>query len=371
VTDTKGLVARLQRRVHKGLTLDVDLRVDDECVVLFGSSATGKTSLLRSIAGLDQPDSGRILLDGKPIFDSSSNLNLPLRDRHIGMISQKHSLFPHLDVSANIRFGLSHWPRPESERRVAEIARLCGLADLISSRIEWLSGGECQRVALARALAPRPRLLLCDEPFSSLDLPARSLLVDSFRSIRSSEHIPTLFVTHSTAEAVTLGDRMLLFESGKILASCPPIDAFGLGWPDGSPSLDLLNTLAGSVAGESSDALATRIQLTNGPELLVPRLNRPHGAPVLLLIRAEDILLADSAEGAPLLSARNIIPGVVDRILTHGAEAEVLVRTGSTQWIVSLVSGAVAEMGLAPGSNCALVIKARSCRVVDRPVVGP
>src|SRR4029077_20020033 len=133
-------------------------------------SGAGKTTLLRLIAGLDAPDGGRIRLGDAVLFDSGAKINQRLRDRRVGMIFQDDLLFPHLSVAANIRFGLKEQPRAQAESRLAEVAALCGVAALLDRRPETLSGGERQRVGLARALAPRPRLLLCDEPVSALDL---------------------------------------------------------------------------------------------------------------------------------------------------------------------------------------------------------
>src|SRR5271157_5446180 len=150
------------------------------------------------------------------------NSDEPLRLRRIGMIFQDDLLFPHLNVAANIRFGLRGASRAERQSRLAEIAALCGVEHLLDRRPSTLSGGERQRVGLARTLAPRPRILLCDEPVSALDLPNRQTLIERLRAVQNSEGIPVLYVTHSPAEAVTVGTRLFLLERGRVLAEGPP-----------------------------------------------------------------------------------------------------------------------------------------------------
>ncbi len=151
-------------------------------------------------------------------------INRPLRSRRVALVFQDDLLFPHLDVAANLRFGLNGWPRGEITRRVSEIAMLCGVDHLLTRWPVTLSGGERQRVGLARALAPRPKLLLCDEPVSALDLDARYELLDRLEQVRAAEAIPALYVTHSPAEALTVGSRLFLLEAGRIMASGPPLD---------------------------------------------------------------------------------------------------------------------------------------------------
>ncbi len=218
------LNVRVGHRVHPGLLLELSLRLGREIGVVFGRSGAGKTTLLRLIAGLTTPDAGKIRLENSTVFDSSRRVNQPLRFRRIGMIFQDDCLFPHLNVAANIRFGLKGWPRRQADARLAHVAALCGVENLVERRPETLSGGERQRVGLARALAPRPRLLLCDEPVSALDLANRHALLERIRAVQRAEETPILYVTHSPAEAIALGSRLFLLEEGRIVAEGPPLD---------------------------------------------------------------------------------------------------------------------------------------------------
>jgi molybdate transport system ATP-binding protein len=354
--------------VHDGLTIDAELSVGNECVVLFGPSGAGKSTLLRVIAGLARPDEGFVSLGGRPMFDSSRGLRLPLRDRRVGMIFQNPLLFPHLTVAQNLRFGLGGRSRAEAEARTGQVADLCGVTGLLARKPATLSGGEAQRVALARALAPRPALLLADEPFSALDEPARIALGERLRRVRQAEGVPLLLVTHSPSEAVALGDRLLLMDRGRLVAEGPPLETLAAWKTAGKSALDrpglgLRNLLPARVSGPTPDGLATRLALDGGPELIVPALGRAPGAAVLVEVRADDILLARGP--TPGLSARNLLAGEVVRVVGHGPEAEVVVSTGRVRWIVSVVEGAMGALGLAPGQAVGLVIKARSCRVVE------
>lgn len=364
MSEPPKLDVRLTRRVHSRLTIEAALRLASECGVVFGPSGAGKTSLLRAIAGLDRPDSGRVTIGDHTIFDASRRANVPLRGRRIGMIFQDDRLFPHLSVARNIGFGLSAWSRREASSRIEEMAGLCGVAHLLTRDPATLSGGERQRVGLARALAPRPRLLLCDEPVSALDLDARFALIERLRTLQRAEAIPVLYVTHSPAEAVALGSRLFLLDTGRIVDEGEPLDVLARRDCLGD---ELRNIVPASVAGHDPTTGETFLRLGDGdgPVLIVPHASAPVGQRLAVAIRADDILLALGPIAQ--LSARNRIAGTVERLIAHGSEREVLVRTGPVVWIVSVVASATAALDLRPGTEVQLIIKARSCRPIAPP----
>jgi molybdate transport system ATP-binding protein len=349
------------------LRIDVSFKLASAIGVLFGASGAGKTTLLRLIAGLSKPDQGHIVLDGETLFDASRKRNQPMRRRRIGMIFQEDLLFPHLKVIDNVRFGLKGWAGADAKPRVSEVASVCGIEHLLDRWPATLSGGESQRVGLARALAPRPRLLLCDEPVSALDLANRVVMLERLRDVQRAESIPILYVTHSPSEAVSLGTELFLLDQGKITARGLPLDILDrmLGGRQGVPAAsELRNVFAGIVESHEPAEAATRVQLADGPELIVPYLERPIGSQVYVSVRGDDILLA--RQPVVGLSARNQITGVVERIVPHGTQAEVIVRTGGLCWMVSLVAPAVAQLELVSGSSVWIIVKARSCHVFDR-----
>ena len=204
-TDHAAVVAGVARRYGPIAAVDgVDLELRrGEMLTVLGPSGCGKTTLLRLVAGFERPDAGGIEIDGRVV--AGPRRHLPPEGRRIGMVFQESALFPHLDVAANIGFGL---PRRGRETRVAELVALVGLAGLQQRMPHELSGGQQQRVALARALAPDPALILFDEPFSSLDATLRAQLRGEVRDILRAAGATTLFVTHDQSEALEISDRV-------------------------------------------------------------------------------------------------------------------------------------------------------------------
>ncbi|HWH75566.1 MAG TPA: ABC transporter ATP-binding protein [Methylibium sp.] len=187
-----------------------------EIGVLIGPSGCGKTSLLRAIAGLEPIDEGQITLDGAALADAARHTHLAPEARRIGMVFQDYALFPHLTVAQNVAFGLPHLGRAERTRRVQELLDLVGLGAAAQRAPHQLSGGQQQRIALARALAPSPRLLLLDEPFSSLDVDLRERLAQELRAILKQTGTTALFVTHDQLEAFALGDVIGVMHRGRL-----------------------------------------------------------------------------------------------------------------------------------------------------------
>ncbi len=194
-------------RVVKDFNLAVE---KGEFISLLGPSGCGKTTVLRMVAGFETPSVGRIVIGGKDV------VNLRPNQRNIGMVFQSYALFPNLTVAQNIAFGLkvAGKPRAESDERVAEMLKLIGLTDLGGRYPFQLSGGQQQRVALARAIAPRPQVLLLDEPLSALDAKVRVSLRNEIRSIQKALGITTIFVTHDQEEALSMSDRVVVMHEG-------------------------------------------------------------------------------------------------------------------------------------------------------------
>jgi thiamine transport system ATP-binding protein len=186
----------------------------DEIVSLLGPSGCGKSTLLRVIAGLQRPDAGTVRFDGEDLT------SVPTHRRRFGLMFQDYALFPHKDVAGNVGFGLrmQGLDSAEIDRRVGEALELVGLSGWQERKVDFLSGGEAQRVALARTLAPRPRLVLLDEPLGSLDRMLRDRLVVEVREILVGAGIPAVYVTHDHDEAERVSDRTLLMRAGRIVA---------------------------------------------------------------------------------------------------------------------------------------------------------
>jgi putative spermidine/putrescine transport system ATP-binding protein len=184
-----------------------------ETLVLLGPSGCGKTTLLRLIAGLEMPDAG-----GQVLFDGKDVTRLPIERRNVGMVFQSYALFPNMDVTGNIGYGLRvrGFAKNEVQKRVAEMLEMMQLTEFRNRSIDALSGGQRQRVALARAIAPRPQVLLLDEPLSALDARLREQLRQEIDTLLRALGITAIYVTHDQSEAMALGDRICVMDAGRI-----------------------------------------------------------------------------------------------------------------------------------------------------------
>ena len=194
------------------LPIDMDITAGGT-LVLLGPSGCGKTTLLRLIAGLEVPDAG-----GQVLFDGKDVTRLPIERRNVGMVFQSYALFPNMDVTGNIGYGLRvrGTPKNEVQKRVAEMLEMMQLTEFRHRSIDALSGGQRQRVALARAIAPRPQVLLLDEPLSALDARLRDQLRQEIDTLLRALGITAIYVTHDQSEAMALGDRICVMEAGRI-----------------------------------------------------------------------------------------------------------------------------------------------------------
>jgi ABC-type sulfate/molybdate transport systems ATPase subunit len=209
-----------------GFHLAVKFQAGNTTLGLLGPSGSGKSMTLRAIAGLETPDHGRIVLHGRVLFDSATGINLPARQRRIGLLFQNFALFPHLTVAENIAFGLRRLSQVERTRRVEKhiaAAHLGGLADRFPA---FLSGGENQRVALARALAIEPAALLLDEPLSALDTHLRSALERQLRETLAAYKGSSIFVSHNVEEAYRVCDKLVVLAEGHVEADGPKEEIF-------------------------------------------------------------------------------------------------------------------------------------------------
>lgn len=223
--DASAVALRLHgvtRRFGPVLAVDgVDLDVAaGSLTALLGPSGCGKTTVLRLVAGLLVPDAGTIAIAGTTV--AGPGIDVPPERRQVGMVFQDHALFPHLDVRANVAFGLVRAAAAARDRRVDEVLELVGLGGYGTRRTDELSGGQAQRVALARALAPAPRLLLLDEPFSRLDATLRAAVRDEVRAILREARQTALLVTHDQDEALAMADRVAVMADGRVHQAADP-----------------------------------------------------------------------------------------------------------------------------------------------------
>lgn len=259
---------------------DVSLHVvQGEILAIVGPSGCGKTTTLRLIAGFERPDRGEIRMEGRLL--SHPNRFIPPEKRHIGVVFQDYALFPHLTVYENVAFGLRNQTPEQVRGRVSEMLELVGLSRLAKRMPHELSGGERQRVALARALAPRPRVLLLDEPFSSLDMDLRLKLREEVRLLLKGIQLTALFVTHDQEEALFMGDRLAVMNQGVVQQLDRPETIFSQPVnPFVAEFMGNANFLPGRIVEEG---IETEIGL------IPQRVALPVGSMVEVAVRADDI----------------------------------------------------------------------------------
>lgn len=209
-----SLQAAIKKR-FSGFSLDVSLNTDGGVMGILGASGSGKSMTLKCIAGIETPDEGRIVLNGRVLFDSEKHINLPPQKRKVGYLFQNYALFPNMTVETNIAAGLLG-SKEEKQEAVARMIRLFKLEGLEKRYPSQLSGGQQQRVGLARALAANPSLMLLDEPFGAIDAINRTKLQDELLKIHERAGLTCMFVTHDVTEALKLGTRIMIMNQGKI-----------------------------------------------------------------------------------------------------------------------------------------------------------
>lgn len=358
---TGTLTVDVRRHVVQA-RLDVDLS-PGHVTVLFGPSGSGKTTILRAIAGLDRIDAGRIAWDGQT-WDDGHRRVVPTRARRVGLLFQDHALFPHMSVAANVGYGVTGVSRDMRAVRVDEALRAVQAGHLTGRpTVRGLSGGEAQRVALARTLAPRPHLLLLDEPLSSLDSPTRVGLRTELRHILVTEGIPSIVVTHDRAEALALGDTAAVVIDGTIRQSGPVADVFDRpANADVARVVGIETALSGRVA--SLDQGLARVRV--GPHLLTSVATEPLavGDDVYVCIRAEDISL-DTGPMSPSTSPRNHLPATVVSIAHEGALVRVTLDAG-LHLVSAITRPSAEELQITPGRQVTAVIKSTSVHLIAR-----
>lgn len=349
-----GIVATF-RLDWPGFTLDVDLALPGRGVAaLFGHSGSGKTTLLRCIAGLERTPRGRLVVNGETWQDAGRWV--PTHARPLGYVFQEASLFPHLTVLGNLRYGLKRMAGPQ---RVSldHAIELLGIAPLLERKPDRLSGGERQRVAIARALAVSPRLLLMDEPLAALDLQRKQEILPYLERLHDELDIPVLYVSHSPDEVARLADHIVAMDSGKVQATGPLGETLA--------RLDLPVRL-GEDAGVVIDAVVAerderwhlvRVEFAGG-SLWVRDNGLPIGHHARVRILARDVSLAHSrGEDTSILNA---LPARVAAIAddTHPAQALVRLEVGNAALIARVTHRSADHLGLRPGMDVWAHIKA-------------
>ena len=332
-------------RVQRGdFTLDVELSVaGGQTVAVLGPNGAGKTSLLRALAGLDEMN-GRVALDGKVLEDTARGIHVPAERRRVGLVFQDHVLFPHLSILENVAFGLRAQRRPDATATAQKLLDDAKLGDRARALPGALSGGQGQRIALLRALATEPRLLLLDEPLSSLDVSVRAEVrrelgrqLASFRGVR-------ILVTHDPLEAIALADSLVVLERGAIVQSGTPDEVTARPRSRFVADLAGVNLLRGEANGD-------QVRLRDG-ELLAAA--GAGAGEVFAVIHPHAVAIyRNRPDGTP----RNVWEGTIESLDSYGERVRLRVNC-AVPLVAEVTPGAVRELGLKAGAGVWVAVKA-------------
>ncbi len=337
-------------------SLEATFTSEGGVTALFGRSGSGKTSIIRIIAGLIRPDHGRVSLDGTVLADSDSGVFVPRHRRRFGYVFQEARLFPHLSVRQNLNYGRWFAPAGERSESFDGVVDLLGIAELLDRRPAKLSGGEKQRVAIGRALLSSPRLLLMDEPLAALDEARKAEILPYIERLRDETRIPVIYVSHSIAEVARLANRVVVMRDGKVETIGAAVDIFSqLSGPLAADRREAGVLLEGRVESMDDRHRLTVVAVKTA-RLFVPGQVAAVGRPVRVHIPARDVMLATARpEG---LSALNILDGEVRDIgaAVDGA-VEVKVDCGGDIVAARITQFSVERLGLRVGLPIHAIIK--------------
>lgn len=357
-TDTSSLALTIDQRLGN-FRLQADLRLPAFGVTgIFGTSGSGKTSLLRLIAGLDHPDSGAIHLGEQVLLDTQRGVFVPAHKRRIGVVFQEARLFPHYRVRGNLTYGMP----AHAAARFDEIVELLGIAALLERMPGTLSGGEARRVAIGRALLSDPQLLLMDEPLTGLDGARKEELLRYITQLAQRVDIPIIYVSHAPQEITAIADHLVLMKEGQIQASGPLptlLQRFDLTHALGG--FDAASILEGTVEAYDSHYDLTRIKLNNTHKLIVPGTSGAIGSRLKVRILARDIAL--SLAPTTGTSYRNQLPATIDAMATMPETphtVELKLTLGDFHLRARLTRKSWDEMGLYIGKDVTALIRSVS-----------
>lgn len=326
--------------------------------LIIGPTGSGKTTLLEAIAGHEPLRRGRIALRDEDVTTAAPET------RRVGFVYQHYHLFPHLTVGENIGYGLRREAPDARTGRIRDLAETLGLVPLLSRSVRGLSGGEQQRIALARALAPRPNILLLDEPFAAVDPATRRVLRRELRALHEREGITTLQVTHDFEDAMRLGDVVAVLAEGRIAQAGTPDAVFR--YPNSAFVAEFIGTgtvLRGIVERmqEGHDPGARFAARFRSGSLSLEVVAEREGE-AYAVIRPADLLLSRTEGHEP--APRNRFAAVITRVERGSAVAQVHLDAGGTALVAAVMSSTAEELGLSPGVTVAVAIKATAIHLI-------
>jgi molybdate transport system ATP-binding protein len=346
-------------------SLDAAFATGPGVTALFGRSGAGKSTVLNLIAGLARPQSGRISVQERILYDSASGIELAPHLRRVGYVFQEGRLLPHLTVRHNLLYGAFFTGRSNGVD-LAHMVELLGIGHLLERRPGALSGGEKQRVAIGRALLASPEVLLLDEPLASLDAPRKAEILYYVERLRDEVKVPIVYVSHSLDEVVRLADSLVLMSDGRVLGTGPVRDMMSrvelrpyLGRHEGGAVIEA------RVAAQDLASGLARLEFAGGA-LEIPDVEALPGEQVRVRVRARDVSIALAPPSG--ISIRNVLAGkVVELGEEEGSSLDVRLDLGGTPLLARITRKSALELGLKPGLPVYALIKSIS---IDRRSVG-
>ncbi len=341
-------------KLQGNLNIQINCKLVEKVTGVFGHSGAGKTTLLNMIAGLTQPDAGRLVVEGEVVFDSKLGINKPLHQRRISTVFQDSRLFPHLNVRDNLTYGFNQLQPQQRQFSLHQVLELLEIGNLIVRKPHQLSGGEKQRVALGRALLASPRLLLLDEPLASLDVRLKYQILPFLQRIKNEMKMPMIFVSHALNEILYLTSKIAMLESGKLLA----VGEFNQVIHDPSvlalaQSLGLENVLSATIVSHHPEQSMTLASLRD-QQISVPLIEADVGTAITIAVTASAVAL--SLQKLVGISIQNQLVGTVTAIQEVGSRVLVSVDVGA-ELIAEITVKAAADMHITLGCQVICLFK--------------
>ena len=365
--DSPVLRIALQVPLDK-FTLDVDFDTTQRVIGLFGPSGSGKTTLLEAVAGLRKKAQGIVMCGDTVWMDSELGVHLTTEKRGVGYVPQDHLLFPHFNVRGNLEFGASRSRGGDQpfESVFREVVEVLELEPLLNRRVSTISGGEKQRVALGRALCSGPRLLMLDEPLSSLDIQLRYRILPFLVRVKEHFRIPMLIVSHNPFEQQALCDEVIALGKGKVLAQGNPTKVFTRSDVYTTAAEEgFQNVLQAKIVGHQKHSTTLRLgEDGSGQEITMLRANHATGDVVMIGFPANDILVATQRIDG--VSARNQLRATIRHVQSVGHKQVITANVdiqNRHSVVIELTQDAVEELHLGAGSQVSLIIKSSSITI--------
>lgn len=342
------------RHTLSDFALDISFTAPPGLTVLFGRSGSGKTTIANAVAGLLRPQTGRISVNDRLLFDSDTGVCLAPHRRHLGYIFQEGRLFPHLTVRQNLRYGSWFAPHNTPRESLDSVVEMLGIGHLMARRPGALSGGEKQRVAIGRALLAAPHLIIADEPLAALDEQRKAEILPYFERLRDEVAVPILYVSHSAAEVARLATTVVALKDGRIARQGSAAEV--LGDPSVAPTgvRDVGAVLDAHVTTHHDDGLSELD--AGGTPLFLPRIAQAPGTMVRVRIAAHEVILSRTRPKG--LSALNMLSGTVVEVRQgEGPGAIVTLDTPAGRVLSRITRRSAKALDLAPGVSCCAIIK--------------